>query len=738
MRTILHSLSKKRASGLPFLLVIGSFFFCLTTLNAQVVLNVNSAQGAQNVEVDITVENFENINGVQFTMDWDPAYLSMDSVGNFGLPGLDQFNFGGIDNVLGQLTFSWFDLDLSGESLTDGSVMFSMYFEVLQAGDSDICLTDTPTLIEIVDVGNNVLPYMINCGAANGVGTTLVGNVFHDLNDDCAMQGGENGLENWVLKLNGNQNFYTSTDADGDFSIFVDTGSYVIELMVPSGIWVACDNLVDVELDGTVDPYELDFPVRSIVDCPLMSVDVSTPFLRRCFTNTYHVDYCNIGTVDAVDPYVEIEFDEYLLVTGSSVSYSMIDEGVYSFDIESLLEVGECGSFTVEAILDCDSTILGQTHCVTAHAFPDSLCIPPPVNWSGASLQIDGKCEGGEVRFTIENIGEDMDNESQYIVIEDAVMHAPNNFILPSGGSMPVVFPANGATYRFEVMQVEDHPGNSMPSIAVEGCGTNNQGDFSIGFVNQFSEDDIDPWISIDCQESIGSYDPNDKAAFPQGYDNQHFVKPNIDLEYKIRFQNTGTDTAFTVVIEDTLSTFLDPATVRPGASSHPYDFELTGQGLLRFTFNNIMLPDSNVNEVASHGFVKFKIAQNPELPNGTIINNEAAIYFDFNEAVWTNQTFHEVQREFVTVNTQQVYVENVDVKVFPNPFTESTTFKIEGQEFGELTLQIYDTYGRLISSQQFDNQSFELKRKNLQQGLYFYEISNSKGLISTGKILAQ
>jgi hypothetical protein len=491
-----------------------------------------------------------------------------------------------------------------------------------------------------------------------------------------------------------------------------------------------------VDLDGTIDPYILDFPVKSIVDCPLMQVDVSTPFLRRCFTNTYHINYCNIGTVDAVDPSIEIEFDDYFTITGSSVAYTMVSAGLYSFNIENLLEVGDCGNFTVEVLLDCDSTVNGQTHCVAAHAYPDSLCIPSTVGWSGARLQINGTCVGDEVQFTIENVGEDMTEESQYIVIEDALMYAPNSFILSSGGSMPVLFAANGSTYRFEVGQVEGHPGNSMPSLTIEGCGTNNQGNFSTGFVTQFSEDDNDPWISIDCQENIGSYDPNDKSAYPKGYGNEHYIKPNIDLEYKIRFQNTGTDTAFTVVVEDTLSAFLDPATVRPGASSHPYDFELTDQGLLRFSFNDIMLPDSNVNEVASHGFIKFRIAQKPDLPDGTKINNEAAIYFDFNDAVWTNTTFHEVQREFVIVNTQYVFSENVNVKIYPNPFSETTIFEIEGKDYKELNLRVYDSVGRLVSSQRFDSQPFEFSRNDLIQGLYFYEIHSEEHLISTGKLL--
>jgi hypothetical protein len=83
----------------------------------------------------------------------------------------------------------------------------------------------------------------------------------------------------------------------------------------------------------------------------------------------------------------------------------------------------------------------------------------------------------------------------------------------------------------------------------------------------------------------------------------------------------------------------LDIATLTSGVSSHPYEFNIYGQGIAEWTFNDILLPDSNVNEPASHGFVKFKIAQLENNLPGTLIENEADIYFDFNEPIITNAT---------------------------------------------------------------------------------------------------
>ena len=113
-----------------------------------------------------------------------------------------------------------------------------------------------------------------------------------------------------------------------------------------------------------------------------------------------------------------------------------------------------------------------------------------------------------------------------------------------------------------------------------------------------------------------------------------------------IRFQNTGTDTAYRVVVLDTLSTYLDIETIRLGMSSHNYRFFVDGNEdfqVLRFEFENINLPDSTTDEPASNGFIKFKINQKANNAIGTLIKNSAAIYFDFNSPIITNVIFNKV-----------------------------------------------------------------------------------------------
>lgn len=135
-----------------------------------------------------------------------------------------------------------------------------------------------------------------------------------------------------------------------------------------------------------------------------------------------------------------------------------------------------------------------------------------------------------------------------------------------------------------------------------------------------------------------GSYDPNVKQARTStGYSStQYFIGLDDHIDYTIHFQNTGTDTAFTVVVTDTLGETLDQSTFQQGVASHPFNVAFKPGRLVEWTFTNILLPDSGTNEAASHGLVSFRIRPKLPLLPGTAIANSANIYFDFNEPVIT------------------------------------------------------------------------------------------------------
>ncbi len=139
------------------------------------------------------------------------------------------------------------------------------------------------------------------------------------------------------------------------------------------------------------------------------------------------------------------------------------------------------------------------------------------------------------------------------------------------------------------------------------------------------------------------AYDPNDKLVYPDPPGDENFTFPNDTLIYTIRFQNTGTDTAFTVRIVDQLDDDLDWNTCNPVAGSHPFQLFRSTTGELEFLFEDILLPDSNINEAASHGFAQYTIQLKENLADFTLIENTANIYFDFNPPIVTNTTLNTI-----------------------------------------------------------------------------------------------
>jgi uncharacterized repeat protein (TIGR01451 family) len=144
-----------------------------------------------------------------------------------------------------------------------------------------------------------------------------------------------------------------------------------------------------------------------------------------------------------------------------------------------------------------------------------------------------------------------------------------------------------------------------------------------------------------------GSFDPNDKQATPVLSPDQ--VTAGEYIDYVIRFQNTGNDTAFNVVLTDTLSANLIPNTMKMVASSHNCKTTRIGDNL-SFEFLNINLPDSNVNEPKSHGFVHFRVKPRPDVPINTDIPNTASIYFDYNAPVVTNTAITHIANPSVPI----------------------------------------------------------------------------------------
>ncbi len=166
----------------------------------------------------------------------------------------------------------------------------------------------------------------------------------------------------------------------------------------------------------------------------------------------------------------------------------------------------------------------------------------------------------------------------------------------------------------------------------------------TIEFVNGEGEQIYFEQLVYDMVVSC-AYDPNDKATIEEGYtEENHFILKEDDMDYRIRFQNTGNFPAQNVVIRDTLDIeHLDISTFEPIGASHNFTTMLQPNGALTFTFLDIQLPDSTCCPLESQGQVFYRIRPKQDTEHGDVINNTAYIFFDGNPPIVTNTTFHTI-----------------------------------------------------------------------------------------------
>jgi len=222
-----------------------------------------------------------------------------------------------------------------------------------------------------------------------------------------------------------------------------------------------------------------------------------------------------------------------------------------------------------------------------------------------------------------------------------------------------------------------------------------------------------------------GSFDPNDKLV-REGILEERFVEIGTKLTYTIRFQNTGTDTAFVVKIKDELDPHFDLLSLEILASSHPMTYKLDGR-LLTFIFQDIELPDSTRNEPKSHGFVRYRIGPFSSVLNNTVVKNSAAIYFDFNEPVETNEVTNKYVTELpveVVLGTEATSTEGV--KIYPNPVEGVVYFQTDISRYSKA--ELISTTGKLATSFQPASGSNSLDVSQIPPGLYVLRLSGQAG----------
>jgi uncharacterized repeat protein (TIGR01451 family) len=286
-----------------------------------------------------------------------------------------------------------------------------------------------------------------------------------------------------------------------------------------------------------------------------------------------------------------------------------------------------------------------------------------------------------------------------------------------------------------------NHQEKILLSFTTDSFATLGQSAFvSAHVTGQYTEVSTTNNVDSIAQVIVGSWDPNNKIPVVSNkVDNPNLqyvsaVNSNQKIRYTINFQNTGSAPAQNVVVKDELSNDLIESTFELIGASHPVVCTRNGNKL-NFKFNNIQLKDKYNHESESHGFVTFTVDAKPGLQAGHVITDNAAIYFDFNAPVITNNAdvtlVDYTSIDGLNINSKTVFIS-------PNPFSEFTILKVNGVE-GPITISVVDMVGKKVIDKAADAQSYiKLEREGLANGVYTYTVLQNGKAVGKGKMVVQ
>ena len=490
-------------------------------------------------------------------------------------------------------------------------------------------IIDQTGLNATVVAGRNNTPWTVSNegirfdpGMNAWVNNLVMGKVFQDLNGNCFPDTNELGIANRPVIANGGD-FYTYTDADGNYLLHVDTGTYTVGEIPPLYYAVSCPS---------TGVYTLNFPAQFdtsannnfsdsiLFYCSDLMLDIGTTNMSRCMNEWVGINYCNIGTVADTAAVINFTLNDSIQILNLPANITDLGANNYQVVVGNL-NPGQCGNIAFQVQIGCDT--VGTIYCMQA----------------------------------------------------------------------------------------------SISGAITYDCDTTNN-------------------TSTDCHGLIGSFDPNDLQVAAQNYLQEGFVTAddideNDELTYLIRFQNTGNDTAYNVKIRDMIPAELNPTSIIPGAASHNYNW-LVLNGELIIDFLMINLPDSFSNEANSHGFVKFRIQQQTGNLPGTVITNQAGIYFDANPPVITNQTFNTIPL------ATGISAQAQDNMFMPNPVKDQLQLVLPFETIGNTSIQIVDMLGKNIQTQSFNNKVESIDCSALSKGIYMARLMHNGAVYTQFKFVKE
>lgn len=552
------------------------------------------------------------------------------------------------------------------------------------------------------------------------------GSIYNDSNSDCVFDSGEETIGSGVVHAVGTI-LSVPVQADGTYTLALP--SYNNQLFTYSmnnnyGLeFQDCNNQSSWTYNAPAPSnYTYNFGVANATDCALPVISNHSSFARRCFTNGRIINYSNLGSQPLNNAFIKLTYD-----LSESMPISISQPFTQSGN-DFIIQLGnlapfQSGSIQITDSLRCENGI-GSSVTVTAQLLPIPDCLPFPSSWDQSDLLVSGTCAVDNIVFQVQNIGSgNMASSVEGIVYANSMPIDTVSIQLLSGQTAMVSAPSQpNTTYTLVVNETANHPFNQSAWASGE-CYS---GEIFAGIPPFMMPQDQQPYIDQDVQLVIGAYDPNDKNAVPFGLTDNRYIRSTDELEYTIRFQNTGTDTAFNIVIKDVLEQYLNPESIQLVGASHAHTYLLQGNELT-VQFPLIMLPDSASNPEGSIGYIKFKIKQVPDPLYPTqpyTVNNHANIFFDFNLPITTNVCQRTVPVDYplssVKINSEQAFT------LYPNPTKDVLTVARVSAEQAHYMLT--DLQGRQLLTGQLNGETHVLDVKQLSSGVYLLKVLSKNG----------
>lgn len=158
-------------------------------------LSIGSANASQGGSfcVPVTAENFIDVVGMAYTINYNASQLTFTGVQNLNpnLPGFSVAAHFGTPPALqaGFITVNYFNQTLQGIDLPNGAVLFELCFTAASAGTSSITFSNAITPIEISDSNENIIPFNSNPGSVTITGGGGGGDFLLTIEDKAVVPG---------------------------------------------------------------------------------------------------------------------------------------------------------------------------------------------------------------------------------------------------------------------------------------------------------------------------------------------------------------------------------------------------------------------------------------------------------------------------------------------------------------------------------------------------------------------